>query len=172
MKINVKDVFEKDDKNIHVHTNDRLDIDEVFAEAGVDHPHKEQVTSNEAESISKPVEAETIPASDEAAAEEISEGTAQETAEEDSSEETVEEQTVEEQTELPESEQQAQQPSCQRYKDYIPHAVITGVFALLLLVVVVYSTMIPREVNATINGEQFTFSSKAHTVQGFWKMKT
>lgn len=27
--------------------------------------------------------------------------------------------------------------------------------------------MIPREVNATINGEDFTFSSKAHTVETF-----
>ena len=27
--------------------------------------------------------------------------------------------------------------------------------------------MIPREVYATINGEEFTFNSKAHTVEGF-----
>ena len=34
MKINIKDVFEREEKDVHIHTNDRLDIDEIFAEAG------------------------------------------------------------------------------------------------------------------------------------------
>ncbi len=44
---------------------------------------------------------------------------------------------------------------------------IAASFVALLAVVVVYTTMIPREVYATINGEEFTFNSKAHTVEGF-----
>ena len=30
MKIKIKDVFEKDEKDIHIQTNERLDIDEIF----------------------------------------------------------------------------------------------------------------------------------------------
>ena len=33
MKIKIKDVFEKDEKDIHVQTNERLDIDEIFEDA-------------------------------------------------------------------------------------------------------------------------------------------
>ena len=31
MKIKIKDVFEKDEKDIHVQTNERLDIDEILS---------------------------------------------------------------------------------------------------------------------------------------------
>ena len=33
MKIKIKDVFEKDEKDIHIQTNERLDIDEIFEDA-------------------------------------------------------------------------------------------------------------------------------------------
>lgn len=33
MKIKIKDIFEKDEKDIHVQTNERLDIDEIFEDA-------------------------------------------------------------------------------------------------------------------------------------------
>ena len=42
MKINIRDVFEKEEKNVRIHTNDRLDIDEVFAEAVIDETDTEQ----------------------------------------------------------------------------------------------------------------------------------
>ena len=53
------------------------------------------------------------------------------------------------------------------YKRYMTQGAIAASFVALLAVVVVYTTMIPREVYATINGEEFTFNSKAHTVEGF-----
>lgn len=49
MKINIKDVFEKEDKDIRIHTNDRLDIDEIFSEAREDKVEEEQFPSNEVE---------------------------------------------------------------------------------------------------------------------------
>ena len=61
-------------------------------------------------------------------------------------------------------EKEAGQPL---YKRYGWHAGITAAFIAIIAVVIVYTTMIPREVNATINGEELTFSSKAHTVEGF-----
>ena len=33
MKINIKDVFEKDSGDVRIHTNNRLDMEQVFAEA-------------------------------------------------------------------------------------------------------------------------------------------
>ena len=33
MKINIKDIFEKDEGTSSVHTNSRLDVEEVFSEA-------------------------------------------------------------------------------------------------------------------------------------------
>lgn len=53
------------------------------------------------------------------------------------------------------------------YKQYGWQAGLAAAFIILIAVVFIYTTMIPREVNATINGEDFTFSSKAHTVESF-----
>lgn len=52
-------------------------------------------------------------------------------------------------------------------KEYGWPAGITAAFIAIIMLVIVYTTMIPREVNATINGEEFEFSSKSHTVEGF-----
>lgn len=53
------------------------------------------------------------------------------------------------------------------FKSYGWHAGIAAAFVIIIAVVIIYTTMIPRQVNATINGEKFSFTSKAHTVEGF-----
>ncbi|MFQ7103539.1 MAG: hypothetical protein ACLRQA_10925, partial [Anaerovoracaceae bacterium] len=53
MKINIKDVFEREEKDVHIHTNDRLDIDEIFAEAGAvaeEHEPADDMGEEQAES--------------------------------------------------------------------------------------------------------------------------
>lgn len=53
---------------------------------------------------------------------------------------------------------------CRKYGSL---AVIAVTFACLMVVLVVYTTMIPKEVHAVINGEEFKFVSKANTVEDF-----
>lgn len=53
------------------------------------------------------------------------------------------------------------------FKSYGWHAGITVAFVIIIAAVIIYTTMIPRQVNATINGEKFSFTSKAHTVEDF-----
>lgn len=186
MKINIKDVFEREEKDVHIHTNDRLDIDEIFAEAGAvaeenepaDDMGEEQAEPEEA---SGPGEQLREQAGQEEETETAAE--AQETEEQTESEESPEpEEQVEpeeeteaadaghensEETVTSEADETDSKSGPPFYKRYMTQGAIAASFVALLAVVVVYTTMIPREVYATINGEEFTFNSKAHTVEGF-----
>lgn len=228
MKINIKDVFEREEKDVHIHTNDRLDIDEIFAEAGAvaeEHEPADDMGEEQAESEEQ-AEPEESPEPEEASGpgEQLREQAGQEEETETAAEaqETEEPPETEEQTESeesPEPEEQLEpeevtEPEEQSkseeplepeeqvepeeeteaadaghenseetvtseadetdsksgppfYKRYMTQGAIAASFVALLAVVVVYTTMIPREVYATINGEEFTFNSKAHTVEGF-----
>lgn len=44
---------------------------------------------------------------------------------------------------------------------------IAAAFAILLAFMVVYTTMTPRQVHATINDQEFTFTTKEYTIEGF-----
>ena len=234
MKINIKDVFEREEKDVHIHTNDRLDIDEIFAEAGaVAEEHEpaddmgeeppeteEQLESEELPEPEEVTEPEEQPEPEEASGsgeqlreqagqEEETEtaAEAQETEEPPETEEQLESEELPEPEESPEPEEQSKseeplepeervEPEEETeaadaghenseetvtseadetdsksgppfYKRYMTQGAIAASFVALLAVVVVYTTMIPREVYATINGEEFTFNSKAHTVEGF-----
>ena len=48
---------------------------------------------------------------------------------------------------------------------YIWIAAIAAAFVLLLAVTYIYTAMIPRDVNATVNGETVAITTKAHTVE-------
>lgn len=252
MKINIKDVLEKDKKDIHVQTNDRLDIEEVFAEAAKEvaedgeekkepEPDAEADDESEAkaEQESEPgaepetdagsgAEPETESASDaghgpdaepEAATEKAAEETHDENAEAAAAEagDVEEESAKEESEDEPEAEtevtasdepepmtddSEAEQefdgdaesaedevetatetgtPAAEEaaaaakqaeekqpfYRRYLTQGAIGAAFVILLAVIIVYTTMTPREVNATINGEEFKFSTKAYTVERF-----
>ena len=219
MKINIKDVFEKEEKNVHVPTNDRLDIDEVFAEAKAEAEAEAEKDAEEPDVAAEPAE-ESVEESVEAGGEEPPE--AQETDADDASdeEETAEEgeqpdeteaaepeaagseepeaepetstesgnSAADEDSEAAEAAEAAEAPEAAEateaaeasetlaaasdagqpfYKRYLTQGAIAAAFVILLIVVCAYNTMVPREVNATINGEEFTFSSKAHTVELF-----
>lgn len=222
MKINIKDVFEREEKDVHIHTNDRLDIDEIFAEAGAvaeenepaDDMGEEQAEPEEAsgpgeqlreqagqeeetETAAEAQETEGPPETEEQTemeeqteSEESPEPEEQlepeevtETEEQSKSEEPLEpEEQVEpeeeteaadaghensEETVTSEADETDSKSGPPFYKRYMTQGAIAASFVALLAVVVVYTTMIPREVYATINGEEFTFNSKAHTVEGF-----
>ena len=287
MKINIKDVFEKDSGDVRIHTNNRLDMEQVFAEAlaedtdkneamqepvmsepeAVEQPEPERdeagkapaetegqygealgldireepvqaeqaeeeqpeaaeprqeeqseaAKAAESEESAEPIaEAEDAAAPEESAgliaeageaeASEESTGLIAEAEEAEASEESAEpaaeageaaesEENAEpaaeaeeakepeedaaaqeneelkqcaEETEPAASEEKPEKEAGQPlYKRYGWHAGITAAFIAIIAVVIVYTTMIPREVNATINGEELTFSSKAHTVEGF-----
>ena len=286
MKINIKDVFEKEEKNVHVPTNDRLDIDEVFAEAKAEAEAEAEKDAEEPDVAAEPAEEsveESVEAGGEEAPEMVEESdggkdaeselaletersdaheadvgdasdeegapeegeqpdvtessepeaagseepeaeqpdeaeTAEPEAEElpdadDTSdgEETAEEAEPEtstesggsaadedseapeaadtakaleaaEASEAPEALEAAEATEAAEasetlaaasdagqpfYKRYLTQGAIAAAFVILLIVVCAYNTMVPREVNATINGEEFTFSSKAHTVELF-----
>ncbi len=234
MKINIKDVFEREEKDVHIHTNDRLDIDEIFAEAGAvaeENEPADDMGEEQAESEEQ-AEPEESPEPEEAsgpgeqlreqAGQEEETETAAEAQETEGPPETEEQTEMEEQTESeevtepeeqlepeevteteeqskseeplepeeqvePEEETEAADAGHENseetvtseadetdsksgppfYKRYMTQGAIAASFVALLAVVVVYTTMIPREVYATINGEEFTFNSKAHTVEGF-----
>ncbi len=258
MKINIKDVFEKQTGDVRIHTNDRLDVEEVFAEALADDRQKdaeaessqaepepereEKLKEPESEDLQKePPEPEDIqkepepeqqsetdesneavqqeadPSSSETCepleSEEIQEPEAEleETAEpldtvelsgelephdtdevSEASEETDEHNDEEESIKSDETEEKEQETNLaddsdddlaaehvdsmtdedaekphMSYRQYGWQTGLAAAFVALIAIVFVYTTMIPREVNATINGEDFTFSSKAHTVESF-----
>ena len=228
MKINIKDVFEREEKDVHIHTNDRLDIDEIFAEAGAvaeenepaddmgeeqaepeeqaeseESPEPEESsgpgeqlreqagqeeeteTAAEAQETEEPPETEEQTESEESPEpeEQLEPEEVTETEEQSESEEPLEpEEQVEpeeeteaadaghensEETVTSEADETDSKSGPPFYKRYMTQGAIAASFVALLAVVVVYTTMIPREVYATINGEEFTFNSKAHTVEGF-----
>lgn len=228
MKINIKDVFEREEKDVHIHTNDRLDIDEIFAEAGAvaeenepaddmgeeqtepeEQPEPEEASGpgeqlreqagqeEETETAAEAQETEGPPETEEQTemeeqteSEEVTEPEESpepeevtETEEQSKSEEPLEpEEQVEpeeeteaadaghensEETVTSEADETDSKSGPPFYKRYMTQGAIAASFVALLAVVVVYTTMIPREVYATINGEEFTFNSKAHTVEGF-----
>ena len=202
MKINIKDIFEKDEGTSSVHTNSRLDVEEVFSEAlspeseaeaepapGYEEepaPEAEPAPEPETEEESAPEPEPEIEPEPEPVPEEESEpepelepeaGVEPEIESETDSE--VEAEPVPEQPE-PESEHEPEletepepEPDAQKTRRFaLPEnfrwpAGIAAAFAAIILVVIVYTTMIPREVNAVINGEEFGFTTREYTVEGF-----
>ena len=82
----------------------------------------------------------------------------------------------EEQTqEAPQAESAADGPQPKPlHKKYGKYGWVAGIavaFIALLAVMVVYTTMIPRDVYATINGETYIYTSTEHTVGGFLEEK-
>lgn len=255
MKINIKDVFEKDGGTVNVHTNDRLNMDEVFAEAlqedypgqkqpdneaaeseemlqeetasvpeeavsdtdreqnapeKTETPERKEITGTEGSEISEEKEAREDTAGENrsgAHGEEVRQETVVETESPKTanSAETVEisdnanlpddveniEKTAEEEPDVKAEEGKAalydesiddnESTADEETKDAKPaaatflemlkaygwHTGIAAVFVILIAVMIIYTTMTPREVNATINGEEFEFSSKAYTVEKF-----
>lgn len=231
MKINIKDIFEKEGSP-GAHTNSRLDVDEVFAEAlsadekeadtaqaAVESEASDSEPTTETDAAShteaeEPAVASEIhsPKDDGSTQESVSESESSQEPEQnaDSSQDQQErepaseapqtsesendlqpEQSIEEETEFEISDEnepaetevlgseaedavsedmQVKNHETKRFafsKEYGWPAVITAAFIAIIMLVIVYTTMIPREVNATINGEEFEFSSKSHTVEGF-----
>ena len=219
MKINIKDIFEKDEGTSSVHTNSRLDVEEVFSEAlspeseaevepapepeekpepeakaePAPEPETEEESAPEQEpeiesepeiedevepepesevepeiedEVEPEPESEVEPESEEEPALEIELEVEPESEEEPEPEPEVEPE-FEEETE-PESEPDAQKT--RRFalpENFRWPAGIAAAFAAIILVVIVYTTMIPREVNAVINGEEFGFTTREYTVEGF-----
>ena len=55
---------------------------------------------------------------------------------------------------------------CRKYGSL---AAIGAAFAALMIVLMVYTTMIPREVSAVIDGEEMKFTTRANTIESFLK---
>lgn len=213
MKINIKDIFEKDEGTSSVHTNSRLDVEEVFSEAlspeseaevepapepeekpepeakaePAPEPETEEESAPEQEpeiesepeiedEVEPEPESEVEPESEEEPALEI-----ELEVEPEFEEETEPEPEPEQEPEVePEPEEEAKpepepepEPDAQKTRRFaLPEnfrwpAGIAAAFAAIILVVIVYTTMIPREVNAVINGEEFGFTTREYTVEGF-----
>ena len=219
MKINIKDIFEKDEGTSSVHTNSRLDVEEVFSEAlspeseaeAEPAPGYEEEPAPEAELEPEPEEEsapeqepEIEPEPDSEVEIELAHEVQAEPATEAEGEPEIEDEAEpkpesepepepEEETEPepepepevePESEEEPEQepevepepepePDAQKTRRFaLPEnfrwpAGIAAAFAAIILVVIVYTTMIPREVNAVINGEEFGFTTREYTVEGF-----
>lgn len=233
MKINIKDIFEKDEGTSSVHTNSRLDVEEVFSEAlspeseaeAEPAPGYEEEPAPEAEPEPEPEEEsapeqepEIEPEPDSEVEIELAHEVQAEPATEAESEPEIEDEVepepesevepeseeepaleielevepkFEEETEPepepeqepevePEPEEEAKpepepepEPDAQKTRRFaLPEnfrwpAGIAAAFAAIILVVIVYTTMIPREVNAVINGEEFGFTTREYTVEGF-----
>lgn len=225
MKINIKDIFEKDEGTSSVHTNSRLDVEEVFSEAlspeseaeAEPAPGYEEEPAPEAELEPEPEEEsapeqepEIEPEPDSEVEIELAHEVQAEPATEAEGEPEIEDEAEpkpesepepkpEEETEPepepepevePESEEEPEpepevepefeeetepepEPDAQKTRRFaLPEnfrwpAGIAAAFAAIILVVIVYTTMIPREVNAVINGEEFGFTTREYTVEGF-----
>ena len=225
MKINIKDIFEKDEGTSSVHTNSRLDVEEVFSEAlspeseaeAEPAPGYEEEPAPEAEPEPEPEEEsapeqepEIEPEPDSEVEIELAHEVQAEPATEAEGEPEIEDEAEpkpesepepepEEETEPepepepevePESEEEPEpepevepefeeetepesEPDAQKTRRFaLPEnfrwpAGIAAAFAAIILVVIVYTTMIPREVNAVINGEEFGFTTREYTVEGF-----
>ena len=225
MKINIKDIFEKDEGTSSVHTNSRLDVEEVFSEAlspeseaeAEPAPGYEEEPAPEAELEPEPEEEsapeqepEIEPEPDSEVEIELAHEVQAEPATEAEGEPEIEDEAEpkpesepepepEEETEPepepepevePESEEEPEpepevepefeeetepesEPDAQKTRRFaLPEnfrwpAGIAAAFEAIILVVIVYTTMIPREVNAVINGEEFGFTTREYTVEGF-----
>lgn len=209
MKINIKDIFEKDEGTSSVHTNSRLDVEEVFSEAlspeseaeaepapGYEEEpapeakaepapepetEEESAPEQEPEIESEPeIEDEAEPKPESEPEPEPEEETEPEPEPEPEVEPEPEEEPEPESEIEPEPEEEAKpepepapEPDAQKTRRFaLPEnfrwpAGIAAAFAAIILVVIVYTTMIPREVNAVINGEEFGFTTREYTVEGF-----
>lgn len=67
--------------------------------------------------------------------------------------------------------QQSKDEKPSLYQRYGVAAGISAAFIILIFVVIIYTNMIPREVNATINGELQTSISKSYTIGEFLREK-
>ncbi len=246
MKINIKDVFEKDERDVRIQTNERLDVDELFAEARGGPPSPQEVIQLDesefsgeliksagetvtAESLAaaaqgeyeaqppqtepveqpaaelavksshgrfdeEPVQAEPVdsvriaPTTDlnksastadsNPAEPELSDTRpAEQIKMEDNSREHVQQkgdsaERIQLKGNSPErakigfkpAEPDNSEPARRKYASL---GVIAASFVILVAALFIYNNMIPREVYATINGEEISFTSKAHTVENF-----
>lgn len=192
MKIDIKNIFEKKGEDVCKHTNERLDIEEVFAEALAGSEPEEPEETEQQEEPEEFEQQEELEEPDQP--EESEETEQQEEPEESEQQKEPEEPDQLEKTEPPEesepldesegtdqteevrlvnadengeksySDVKAEEPF---YKKYGGHAGIAATFVILIAVVIVYATMIPKEVEATINGEDFELVSTANTVERF-----
>lgn len=214
MKIDIKNIFEKGGKDDCKYTNERLDIEEVFAEAFSERKNTEEQSGGQQPEENEPVQ----PDEPQPVEEETEEQENVETEEEDTPEpEIAEQQETEGEPELQEEQDQEtaeitekgnedgspeEKPEAEEEPDaeekpevgeepdageeavisetmaaagdketflkrYGWHAGIAAAFIVLIAAVIIYTTMIPKEVEATINGDDFDFISTAHTVEGF-----
>ena len=145
-------------------------------------PEPEEAPEEEPEPEPEPEEPEAEPEPEEEPepepdpeepAEEAAEEAEEEVPEEPEPEPEPEAAEPEPEPEKPE-EQPAEKPAfkermsalCRKYGSL---AGIGVIFACIMVFLAVYTSMIPREVHAVINGEEMKFTTKANTVEGFLK---
>jgi len=164
----------------------KIDIREAFGVGTEKQEHlvDVKVTMENREESEEPETAVEEPAVEEELAEEGAEEPEpekepeEEPAEEESEEEPEvepEEEPEEESEEIPEEEPETSPAEKQPLKERVSAlcrkfgslAAIGAVFAVLMAVLIVYTTMIPREVSAVIDGEEMKFTTKANTVEKF-----
>ncbi len=162
MKINIRDVLTNEEKNTDLHSEHWL-TDAMEAE-----PEPEPEAKPEPEPEAEPdLEIEPEPEI-EAEAE-----TEPEVSEEAQMVQSIEEEASGEPDEPEESEEpkepdEPEEPDETRsFKKYGWVYGLAAAFALLLFVTFAYTSMIPREVNATINGQSYKVETKAYTIEKF-----
>lgn len=168
MRIDIKGVIE-DNENKAVSVRRICEADsEIESETGNEADYDiESETGNEADAGT---EAEIISEADtDSAVEDESEPVEAEPESEPDAPET-DSQPVEPEPETEESESEAEEPeteTVQGFRKYLDISGIIAAFAVLIVVVVCCTQLIPREVNATINGETSAITTKAWTVEEF-----
>lgn len=169
MRIDIKGVIEdKEDKPVSVREICEADSgieSETDSETDTDYTTEaegsepEQITASEPENEPEPAESET--AEPETDPEPVESGS---TAEPESDEPEPAEFE-------PEYAEPTEPETTIGFRKYLDISAIIAAFAVLIVVVACYTQLIPREVNATINGEASAITTKAWTVQEFLEEK-
>lgn len=182
MKINIKEIFdEQEEKNVE----SDIEADGIQEPDKADEAEKQNTAEEEQEKTEAVSEEEPEPEAEEAPesvseeepepeTEEVHEAVSEEEPEETQEDivaETEEDVTADEE----ESEEQEREESASAEKRISREALkkygwpggIAVSFAILLFSVFAYTSMVPREVNATINGEKTTVMSREHTIEDF-----
>ena len=164
----------REEKAPEVILQEEREMPEEASEAVGEEEETEETTEAEEEPGQEEPEAETEPVSQGEAAENTGQ-----TSEEEPESEAEQEPEIENEQE-PESETGREtegEPAAEKadkgvdgkqlLKKYGWHGGIAASFAILLFSVFAYTNLVPREVHATINGEETTVMSKAYTIEGF-----
>lgn len=188
MKINIKEIFdEQEEKNVE----SDIEADGIQEPDKADEAEKQNTAEEEQEKTEAVSEEEPEPEAEEAPesvseeepepeTEEVPEAVSEEELEESQEPEETQEDIVaeteedvsadEEESEKQEGEESAsaeKRISREALKKYGWPGGIAVSFAILLFSVFAYTSMVPREVNATINGEKTTVMSREHTIEDF-----